>query len=86
MGLYPRKGTIAPGSDADLVIFDPEAKMILSASTQHSRVDYNLFEGREVTGIPVTVFSRGQTVIENRVFVGKAGNGQFIKRDHYQLV
>jgi dihydropyrimidinase len=86
MGLYPRKGTIAPGSDADLVIFDPEAKMVLSASTQHSRVDYNLFEGREVTGVPVTVLSRGQTVIEDRVFGGKAGRGQFIKRDHYQLV
>jgi dihydropyrimidinase len=86
MGLYPRKGTIAPGSDADLVIFDPEAKMVLSAKTHHTRVDYNLFEGREVTGVPVTVLSRGQAVIEDRVFVGKAGNGKYIKRDHYQLV
>lgn len=86
MGLYPRKGTIAPGSDADLVIFDPEAKMVLSVKTQHSKVDYNLFEGRQVTGVPVTVLSRGQTVIEDRVFVGKAGNGRFVKRDHYQLV
>lgn len=86
MGLYPRKGTIAPGSDADLVIFDPEAKLVLSAQTHHTKVDYNLFEGREVTGVPITVLSRGQTVIENRVFVGKAGNGKYIKRDHYQLV
>jgi dihydropyrimidinase len=86
MGLYPRKGTIAPGSDADLVIFDPEAKLVLSAKTHHTKVDYNLFEGREVTGVPITVLSRGQTVIENRAFVGKPGNGKYIKRDHYQLV
>jgi dihydropyrimidinase len=86
MGLYPRKGTLAPGSDADLVIFDPAAKMVLSAKTHHTRVDYNLFEGREVTGVPVTVLSRGEAVIEERRFVGKAGRGKFIKRDHYQLV
>ena len=59
-GLFPRKGTIAPGSDADIVIFDPEKKTTLSAKTQHMKVDYNPYEGREVTGVTETVISRGK--------------------------
>jgi dihydropyrimidinase len=79
-GLFPRKGTIAPGSDADLVIFDPNAKATLTARTLHMKVDYNPYEGREVTGIAETVVSRGRVVIENRRFVGRPGAGSFIKR------
>jgi dihydropyrimidinase len=79
-GLFPRKGTIAPGSDADLVIFDPNAKTTLTARTLHMKVDYNPYEGREVTGIAETVVSRGRLVIENRKFVGRPGAGSFIKR------
>ena len=57
-GLYPRKGTIAPGSDADIVIFDPERRHLITAATQHSKADYNLYEGTEVTGSPETVLLR----------------------------
>jgi dihydropyrimidinase len=79
-GLFPRKGTIAPGSDADIVIFDPNRTMRLSAKTLHMKVDYNPYEGREVTGATDTVISRGKVVIENGKFVGRAGAGSFLKR------
>ena len=79
-GLFPRKGTIAPGSDADIVIFDPNRTMTLSAKTLHMRVDYNPYEGRQVTGATDTVLSRGRVVIENGAFVGRKGGGSFLKR------
>jgi len=80
-GLFPRKGTVAPGSDADLVVFDPNKKQTLSAKTLHMRVDYNPYEGREVTGAADTVLSRGKVIVENGKFVGKAGSGSFLKRN-----
>ena len=79
-GLFPKKGTIAPGSDADLVIFDPEKKHTLSARTHHMKVDYNPYEGREVTGKAETVMSRGRVIVENGQFTGKTGSGSFLKR------
>ncbi len=79
-GLYPRKGTIAPGADADLVVFDPERQVTLSAKTLHMKVDYNPYEGRRVTGAPDTVLSRGRVIIDAGRFVGRAGCGSFIKR------
>src|SRR5205809_1873922 len=79
-GLFPRKGTIAPGSDADIVVFDPNRTVTLSARTLHMNVDYNPDEGRQVTGATDTVLSRGRLVIENGKFVGRAGAGSFIKR------
>jgi len=79
-GLYPRKGTIAPGSDADIVVWDPEKKLTISAKTHHSNVNYNLFEGTEVTGAPELVMVRGQVVVENDELVGQPGTGQFVKR------
>jgi dihydropyrimidinase len=79
-GLFPRKGTIAPGSDADLVVFDPNKKHTLSAKTHHMRVDYNPYEGREVTGMVETVLSRGRVIVENGKFTGRAGAGVFLKR------
>src|SRR5690349_4245936 len=79
-GLFPRKGTIAPGSDADIVIFDPEKKQTLSVSTLHMNVDYNPYEGREVQGVTDTVLSRGRIVIDAGTFTGKAGGGSFLKR------
>ena len=79
-GLFPRKGTIAPGSDADIVIFDPMKKTTLSARTHHMRVDYNPYEGREVTGATETVLSRGHVIIDRGRFVGRAGAGQFLRR------
>jgi dihydropyrimidinase len=86
MGLYPRKGTIAVGSDADIVVFDPSKTTIISASTHHSRVDYSLYEGREVTGVPVTVLLRGTPVIDEGKLVGQRGAGQFVKRAQFQTI
>jgi dihydropyrimidinase len=80
-GLFPRKGTIAPGSDADVVVFDPNRKQKLSAKTLHMKVDYNPYEGREVTGVSETVLSRGKVVVENGKFTGRAGAGSFLKRN-----
>src|SRR5579864_2452968 len=82
-GLYPRKGTIAVGSDADLVIFDPDRKHTISAKTHHMRVDYSMFEGIQVTGMPSTVLSRGRVVVDNDKFLGSAGAGEFVKRSTY---
>jgi dihydropyrimidinase len=79
-GLFPRKGTIAPGSDADVVVFDPNRTFTMSAKTLHMKVDYNPYEGRKVTGATDTVLSRGRLVIENGTFVGRAGQGSFLKR------
>jgi dihydropyrimidinase len=79
-GLFPRKGTIAPGSDADIVIFDPDKTITLSAATHHMRVDYNPYEGRQVTGASDTVISRGRVVVDDGTFVGRAGAGAFLKR------
>src|SRR6201981_3592176 len=82
-GLYPRKGTIAVGSDADLVIFDPNRKHTISAKTHHMRVDYSMFEGIQVTGMPDVVLSRGQVVVVGDKFLGRVGAGEFIKRSTY---
>jgi len=79
-GLYPRKGTIAVGSDADLVLFDPNAEHTISAKTHHMRVDYSMFEGIKVKGMPKTVLSRGRTIIDNNKFTGRPGAGQFLRR------
>jgi dihydropyrimidinase len=80
-GLWPRKGTVAVGSDGDLVIFDPERKTVLSAKTHHMKVDYNPYEGRRVTGGPAMVLSRGEVIVDDGKFVGKKGRGRFVKRD-----
>ncbi|MGC1372770.1 MAG: dihydropyrimidinase [Candidatus Sulfotelmatobacter sp.] len=85
-GLYPRKGTIAVGSDADLVIFDPKRKHTISAKTHHMRVDYSMFEGIEVTGMPDVVLSRGKIVVEYDKFLGRAGQGGFLRRSTYTQV
>lgn len=85
-GLYPRKGTIAVGSDADLVIFDPQRKHTISAKTHHMRVDYSMFEGIQVTGMPDVVLSRGKVVVENDKFLGRPGQGEFLRRATYAQV
>ena len=82
-GLYPRKGTIAPGSDADLVVFDPNRKRRLSVQSHHSRVDYSFYEGREVTGAPETVIARGRVVVDNGEPVEAPGAGRFVARERF---
>src|SRR5437764_74380 len=82
-GLYPRKGTIAVGSDADIVVFDPEKRHVISAATQHSKTDYNLYEGTEVTGSPEVVLLRGQVLVEGDELVARPGVGQFVARARF---
>ncbi|MGC4377532.1 dihydropyrimidinase [Fictibacillus sp. Mic-4] len=79
-GLFPQKGTIAAGSDADLVIFDPNARRTISAKTHHMAVDYNAFEGMEITGEPISVLSRGEFVIRDKKLVAEPGRGRYLKR------
>jgi dihydropyrimidinase len=80
-GLWPRKGTIAVGSDGDLVVFDPEKKTTLQANTLHMRVDYNPYEGRVVQGAPETVLSRGEVIVDRGMVVARKGRGRFVKRE-----
>ncbi|KSU85488.1 dihydropyrimidinase [Fictibacillus enclensis] len=82
-GLFPEKGTIAIGSDADIVIFDPAVERTISVQTHHMAVDYNAFEGMKVTGEPVSVLSRGEFVIKDKQFVGALGKGQYVKRKRF---
>jgi dihydropyrimidinase len=79
-GMFPRKGTIAPGSDADIVIFNPERSQLLSVDTLHMKVDYNPYEGRTVQGVSEVVISRGKVIVEDGKFTGRKGAGEFIKR------
>ena len=79
-GLFPRKGTIAVGSDADIVVFDPNREQTISAATHHMRVDYSAYEGRRVRGVVEAVLSRGSVIVENGSFKGKAGDGRFLRR------
>jgi len=80
MGMFPKKGTIAVGSDADIVIWDPRSTSTISAKTHHMRVDYNPYEGRKVKGKASVVLSRGEVIVQKDKFVGKTGRGRFIKR------
>jgi dihydropyrimidinase len=84
-GLFPEKGSVAVGSDADLVLFDPKAKFRISAKTHHQNVDYTPYEGYKGQGLPQTVLSNGKVVIRDRKFVGKAGTGQYLKRKPFRL-
>ncbi len=80
-GMYPRKGTIAPGSDADIVIWDPEKEYMISVKTHHMAVDYSMYEGKKVKGNADLVISRGEVIVEKEKFFGKPGRGNFVKRD-----
>src|SRR5215468_2185472 len=82
-GLFPRKGTIAVGSDADVVIFDPNEELTISKDTHHMNVDYSAYEGWKIKGATKTVLSRGRVVVEGDKFLGRAGGGEFIKRATY---
>ena len=79
-GLYPRKGAIAVGSDADLVVYDPGRRHTISAKTHHMNVDYSCYEGRAVQGGSDVVLSRGSVIVRDGEFTGRKGHGQFLKR------
>jgi dihydropyrimidinase len=79
-GLYPRKGTIAAGADADIVVYDPAARQTLSAATHHMNVDYSAYEGMEITGKVAVTISRGQVLVADGQFRGAAGHGAFLSR------
>ena len=85
-GMYPKKGTIAVGSDADIVLFDPTAKRTISVETHHMDVDYSAYEGYEVTGRVMTVLSKGNVIIEEDSYLGSPGDGEYIKRGSSQLL
>jgi len=85
-GLYPRKGTIAVGSDADIVVYDPAARQTLSAGTHHMNVDYSAYEGMEITGKVAVAISRGRVVVADGEFRGSAGHGSFLPRDLNQYL
>ena len=84
-GLFPQKGAVAVGSDADLVVFDPKAPFEISAKTQHQNVDYTPYEGFKGKGVPKTVFSRGRIIIDKGEFKGQTGDGRFLKRKPFRL-
>lgn len=79
-GLYPRKGALLPGADADIVVWDPQKKVRYGVAHSHQRTDYNLYEGWELTGYPEKVFLRGKMIVDGENWLGKAGEGQFLKR------
>lgn len=79
-GLFPRKGTVAVGSDADLVLFDPGAQHVISASTQHGNCDFTLFEGKSITGQVSKVLLRGELIVDGDRWLGRAGSGRFVPR------
>ena len=85
-GLYPRKGALLAGSDADLVIWDPEKKVTYGVAVAHQRTDYNLYEGWELTGMPEKVFLRGKLIVDGDQWLGKAGNGIFLKREEGEVL
>jgi dihydropyrimidinase len=84
-GCYPRKGTLTPGADADIVVWDPEARRTLSAASLHQRTDYTLYEGWGVTGAPRVVLSRGRVIVEGDTWTGEAGAGRFVHRAPFSV-
>jgi len=80
-GLYPRKGALLPGSDADLVIWDPQKKVRYGLAHSAQRTDYNLYEDWELTGYPEKVFLRGELIVDGERWLGRRGGGQFLKRN-----
>lgn len=80
MGLYPRKGVIAPGSDADIVVYDPAGRTRISVETHHMNMDHSAYEGYEISGAVDTVISRGSVLLAGGEYHGRKGHGQFLRR------
>ena len=85
-GLYPRKGALVPGADADIAIWDPEKKVKYGVAMSHQRTDYNLYEGWELTGYPEKVFLRGKMIVDGEKWLGKSGDGKFLKRNEGEIL
>jgi dihydropyrimidinase len=85
-GLYPRKGALVPGADADIVIWDPKKKVKYGVAHAHQRTDYNLYEGWELTGYPEKVFLRGKLIVDGEKWLGKSGDGKFLKRNEGKIL
>jgi dihydropyrimidinase len=85
-GLYPRKGALVPGADADIVIWDPEKRVKYGAAYSHQRTDYNLYEGWELVGCPEKVFLRGKLIVDDEKWLGKSGDGMFLKRGEGEIL
>lgn len=83
-GLYPRKGTIAPGFDADIVVFDPNRERVLSSASHHMNVDYSCYEGMKVWGLPEVVMQRGKVLVQDGEWFGKEGQGNFVPRSRFE--
>jgi dihydropyrimidinase len=84
-GLYPEKGTIIPGADADLVIMDPHAEHVLSISGMHTACDYSCYEGMRLRGRIEKVFSRGRMIVRDNEFIGSKGYGHYLRRHRSSL-
>jgi len=85
-GLYPQKGSLIPGADADIVIWDPEKRVKYGVAHSHQRTDYNLYEGWELIGYPEKVFLRGKLIVDGDEWKGKRGDGKFLKRGEGQII
>lgn len=85
-GLYPRKGALVPGADADIVIWDPEKRLKYGVAHSHQRTDYNLYEGWELAGYPEKVFLRGKLIVDGEQWLGRSGDGQFLKRREGEIL
>jgi dihydropyrimidinase len=86
LNMYPRKGAILAGADADLVVWDPKRSKTISAKSQQSSIDYNVFEGKEVTGLPRYTLTRGVVAVEESLMKTQEGHGQFVKREPFPAV
>ncbi len=85
-GLYPRKGALLPGSDADIVVWDPNHQLTYGVAHAHHRTDYNLYEGWDLVGFPEKVYLRGQLIVDGERWFGRAGMGCYLHRQPHALV
>jgi dihydropyrimidinase len=86
LNVYPRKGAILVGADADIVVWDPKRSKTISAKSQQSAIDYNVFEGKEVSGLPRYTLTRGVVAVEENTIKTREGHGKFVKREPFQAV